>query len=287
MGATHAGDIEHLCGIAPPEVGILTAISPVHLDSFGTLEGLAAAKGELAPRLARDRRPCLTLLARPRRRPGRGRTLGRRITFGREGAGADLSLRRSRNGARGSASWRSSGHRSSEGPLPRVRDAPGGAAARGHRRRARARPRPGRVRPRRSRACGGPASGRGVQAAATASSSTTTPTTPLQPPSPPCLRYGADQAARQDQPTRRRPRRHVRAGPCARAYHQEAGKLAAEVGVDLLVCVGDEARWYAEAFAGSHCSTTRPRRPPTAFATTFGPEITLWSRVREESGSIP
>jgi UDP-N-acetylmuramoyl-tripeptide--D-alanyl-D-alanine ligase len=48
MGATHAGDIEHLCGIAPPEVGILTAISPVHLDSFGSLEGLAAAKGELA-----------------------------------------------------------------------------------------------------------------------------------------------------------------------------------------------------------------------------------------------
>src|ERR671911_2243562 len=48
MGATHAGDIEHLCSIAPPAVGILTAISPVHLDSFGSLEGLAAAKGELA-----------------------------------------------------------------------------------------------------------------------------------------------------------------------------------------------------------------------------------------------
>jgi UDP-N-acetylmuramoyl-tripeptide--D-alanyl-D-alanine ligase len=28
MGATHAGDIERLCSIAPPEVGILTAISP-------------------------------------------------------------------------------------------------------------------------------------------------------------------------------------------------------------------------------------------------------------------
>ena len=48
MGATHAGDIEHLCAIAPPEIGVLTAISPVHLDSFGTLEDLAAAKGELA-----------------------------------------------------------------------------------------------------------------------------------------------------------------------------------------------------------------------------------------------
>ncbi|MBD0358782.1 MAG: UDP-N-acetylmuramoyl-tripeptide--D-alanyl-D-alanine ligase, partial [Rubrobacter sp.] len=33
MGATHKGDIAHLCHIAPPEVGVLTAVSPVHLDS--------------------------------------------------------------------------------------------------------------------------------------------------------------------------------------------------------------------------------------------------------------
>jgi UDP-N-acetylmuramoyl-tripeptide--D-alanyl-D-alanine ligase len=39
-------------------------------------------------------------------------------------------------------------------------------------------------------------------------------------------------------------------GATARAYHQEAGKLAEEAGVNLLVCVGDEARWYAEAFSG-------------------------------------
>jgi UDP-N-acetylmuramyl pentapeptide synthase len=39
-------------------------------------------------------------------------------------------------------------------------------------------------------------------------------------------------------------------GATARAYHQEAGKLAEDAGVDLLVCVGDEARWYAEAFVG-------------------------------------
>ncbi|MDP8949462.1 MAG: UDP-N-acetylmuramoyl-tripeptide--D-alanyl-D-alanine ligase, partial [Actinomycetota bacterium] len=36
----------------------------------------------------------------------------------------------------------------------------------------------------------------------------------------------------------------------ARSYHREAGKLAEEVDVDLLVCVGDEARWYAETFSG-------------------------------------
>ena len=64
------------------------------------------------------------------------------------------------------------------------------------------------------------------------------------------LRYGAEQASRQG-------RRLVvvlggmfELGACARAYHREAGELAGEVGVDLLVCVGDEARWYAEAFPG-------------------------------------
>ena len=64
------------------------------------------------------------------------------------------------------------------------------------------------------------------------------------------LRYGAQQAGRQD-------RRLVAVlggmfelGATARAYHQEAGRIAEEAGVDLLVCVGDEARWYAEAFSG-------------------------------------
>jgi UDP-N-acetylmuramoyl-tripeptide--D-alanyl-D-alanine ligase len=39
-------------------------------------------------------------------------------------------------------------------------------------------------------------------------------------------------------------------GAASRAYHREVGRLAEEVGVDLLVCVGEEARWYAEAFSG-------------------------------------
>ena len=64
------------------------------------------------------------------------------------------------------------------------------------------------------------------------------------------LKYGSEQATGQG-------RRLVvvlggmfELGPCAREYHRQAGKLAEEVGVDLLVCVGDEARWYAEAFPG-------------------------------------
>src|ERR671921_549436 len=88
MGATHAGDIQYLCAIAPPDIGVLTAISPVHLDSFGTLESLAAAKGELALSLPESG----TLVApagAPQTATGSGRKLGRRITFARAGE-ADL-----------------------------------------------------------------------------------------------------------------------------------------------------------------------------------------------------
>src|SRR5215217_7677924 len=88
MGATHPGDIEHLCGIAPPEIGVLTAISPVHLDSFGTLEDLAAAKGELALALPESG----TLIApagAPETATGSGRNIKRRLSFARSGE-ADL-----------------------------------------------------------------------------------------------------------------------------------------------------------------------------------------------------
>src|SRR3712207_6232941 len=90
MGATHAGDIAHLCGIAPPKVGILTAVSPVHLDSFGSLEALAAAKGELALALPEDG-TLVSPVDAPEAATGGERRLKRRLTFDREGAaGADL-----------------------------------------------------------------------------------------------------------------------------------------------------------------------------------------------------
>ncbi|MCA1718059.1 MAG: UDP-N-acetylmuramoyl-tripeptide--D-alanyl-D-alanine ligase [Actinobacteria bacterium] len=82
MGATHKGDIAHLCGIAPPEVGVLTAVSPVHLDSFGSLEDLAAAKGELALALP-ESGSLVSPLGAPEAAVGPGHTLARRITFGR------------------------------------------------------------------------------------------------------------------------------------------------------------------------------------------------------------
>ena len=99
------------------------------------------------------------------------------------------------------------------------------------------------------------------------------------------LRYGAQQAGRQD-------RRLVAVlggmfelGATARAYHQEAGRIAEEAGVDLLVCVGDEARWYAEAFSARRSSTRTRRRHPRASKRPCSPGITLSSRVRGAWGS--
>lgn len=47
MGAYYRGDIKTLCEIAPPSIGILTAVSPQHLERFKTLDNIATAKYEL------------------------------------------------------------------------------------------------------------------------------------------------------------------------------------------------------------------------------------------------
>jgi UDP-N-acetylmuramoyl-tripeptide--D-alanyl-D-alanine ligase len=246
MGATHAGDIQYLCAIAPPDIGILTAISPVHLDSFGTLEDLAAAKGELALSLSESG----TLIApagAPETATGSGRSL-ERITFARAGA-ADLVASEIEGTEEGLRFVASIGGESAEVRSPvfgthlvePLLAALGGALVLGLDLEQAAR---GLSRLRRTGLRGDLYSLKediivyddsyNASPAAVAA----------------VLKYGADQARRQR-------RRLVvvlggmfELGACARAYHREAGELAAEVGVDLLVCVGDEARWYAETFPG-------------------------------------
>jgi UDP-N-acetylmuramoyl-tripeptide--D-alanyl-D-alanine ligase len=246
MGATHAGDIAYLCDIAPPKIGILTAVAPVHLDSFGSLEALAAAKGELALALPEDG----TLVApvgAPEAATGQGRALKRRITFGRQGADLFASgIEEREEGLRFLAHL---GDRAAEVRSPAfgthlvepLLAALGGALALGLDLEECAK---GVSRLRRTGLRGEVYRLRddivvyddsyNASPAAVAA----------------VLRYGAEQAARQG-------RRLVAVlggmfelGAAARTYHRETGKLAEDVGVALLVCVGDEARWYAETFSG-------------------------------------
>ena len=249
MGATHAGDITHLCNIAPPELGILTAISPVHLDSFGSLEALATAKGELALALP-ESGTLVSPVGAPEAATGSGRKLRRRITFSRhrtEGANLWASeIEECEEGLRFTAHL---GDRRAEVRSPvfgthlvePLLAALGGALALGLDLQACAQ---GLSRLRRTGLRGDVYRLRddivvyddsyNASPAAVAA----------------VLRYGSQQARRQG-------RRLVAVlggmfelGARARAYHREVGRLAEEVGVNVLVCVGDEARWYAEAFSG-------------------------------------
>jgi UDP-N-acetylmuramoyl-tripeptide--D-alanyl-D-alanine ligase len=47
MGANHPGEIADLVRIVQPHLGVISAIGPAHLEGFGSLMGVARAKGEL------------------------------------------------------------------------------------------------------------------------------------------------------------------------------------------------------------------------------------------------
>jgi UDP-N-acetylmuramoyl-tripeptide--D-alanyl-D-alanine ligase len=251
MGATHKGDIAHLCGIAPPEVGVLTAVSPVHLDSFGSLDDLAAAKGELALSLP-ESGSLICPFGAPEAAVGPGRVLARRITFGR-GPEADLyatQISELESGLAFELHVRDGSKEcvvKVETPvfgthlIEPLLAAIGGALALGLSAEECAR---GLARLRRTGLRGEVYRLRddivvyddsyNASPAAVAA----------------VLRYGAEGARGQKRRLIAVLGGMFELGAGAREYHREAGWLASEVGVDLLVCVGDEARWYAETFPG-------------------------------------
>ena len=54
MGAYKRGDIRELCNLASPEIGILTAVGPQHLERFKSIDNIAKTKYELIESLPSD-----------------------------------------------------------------------------------------------------------------------------------------------------------------------------------------------------------------------------------------
>ncbi|PKM13354.1 MAG: UDP-N-acetylmuramoylalanyl-D-glutamate--2,6-diaminopimelate ligase [Gammaproteobacteria bacterium HGW-Gammaproteobacteria-3] len=54
MGANHAGEIAYTSHYAEPDVSMITNAGPAHLEGFGSLDGVAGAKGEIIDALAPD-----------------------------------------------------------------------------------------------------------------------------------------------------------------------------------------------------------------------------------------
>jgi len=54
MGARHVGDLRYLCNIAKPTISLITNVMPAHLECFGSLSGVAQAKGEIYEGLSEE-----------------------------------------------------------------------------------------------------------------------------------------------------------------------------------------------------------------------------------------
>lgn len=54
MGAKQKGDIKEICDLVHPSIGIVTAVGPMHLETFKTIENVQATKFELIDSLPKD-----------------------------------------------------------------------------------------------------------------------------------------------------------------------------------------------------------------------------------------
>ncbi len=88
MGARGVGHILHLCDVAPPHIGVVLNVGTSHIGEFGSVEAIAQAKGELAEAVPADGVAVLNA-DDPRVRAMAGRTKGRVVLVG-EAADADL-----------------------------------------------------------------------------------------------------------------------------------------------------------------------------------------------------
>ena len=47
LGANHSGEIAHTVDIVRPDVTLINNIGPAHIEGFGSIDGVAKAKGEI------------------------------------------------------------------------------------------------------------------------------------------------------------------------------------------------------------------------------------------------
>ena len=92
LGANHRGEIAALTALARPSIGLVTQCAPAHLEGFGSVEGVARAKGELFEHMPED---ATAVVNADDEYAGLWRELaGRRrcLSFG-TGTGADVRVR--------------------------------------------------------------------------------------------------------------------------------------------------------------------------------------------------
>ncbi len=90
MGMNHAGEIARLTAIAQPRAGLITSVQAAHLQGLGSLDGVAAAKGELFAGLS-ERDTAVVNLDDARIAAQASSTRAAKLTWGRH-ADADVRL---------------------------------------------------------------------------------------------------------------------------------------------------------------------------------------------------
>ena len=90
LGMNHPGEMSRLTALAEPEAGLVTTVQPEHLEGLGSIEGVAAAEGELFAGLP-ARATAVVNLDDPHVTRQGARARGPRFGFGRA-AGAEVRL---------------------------------------------------------------------------------------------------------------------------------------------------------------------------------------------------